>query len=55
MSQTHASSRADIDLKIKEAAAELGRPVGSIYNDVCRIRRALWHCIRKQLALEGHS
>jgi len=39
--------------KIKDAAEELGRPVGSVYDSLSRIRRKLWECITRVLKSEG--
>ena len=41
------------DAKIKDAAAEIGRPVGSVYDSLSRIRRKLWVCITRVLKEEG--
>jgi RNA polymerase sigma-70 factor (ECF subfamily) len=40
---------------ILEAAAKIGRPVGSVYDSLSRIRRALYYCIEQVLAREGCS
>jgi RNA polymerase sigma-70 factor (ECF subfamily) len=37
-----------------EVARRLGRPVGSVYDSLSRIRRALYRCIRRTLASEGY-
>jgi RNA polymerase sigma-70 factor (ECF subfamily) len=42
------------DTTIKQAAEELQRPVGSVYDSLTRIRRALMSCIQKTLAMEGN-
>ena len=41
------------DTKIKDAADEIGRPVGSVYDSLSRIRRKLWECITRVLKSEG--
>lgn len=38
---------------IKQAAESLGRPLGSVYDSLVRIRRALWTCIENALAEQG--
>jgi RNA polymerase sigma-70 factor, ECF subfamily len=38
---------------IVEVAAGMGRPVGSVYDSLSRIRRALFHCIQRTLSVEG--
>ena len=38
---------------IYEAARQIGRPVGSVYASLTRIRRALYGCIQRSLAAEG--
>jgi DNA-directed RNA polymerase specialized sigma24 family protein len=43
----------DSRVTFKTAAEELGRPVNSVYKALNRIRRALYHCIERQLAVEG--
>jgi RNA polymerase sigma-70 factor, ECF subfamily len=40
---------------IRDAASQLGRPVGSVYDSLSRIRRALHGCIKRTLASEGQS
>lgn len=40
---------------IREAAERLNRPVESVYSSLSRIRRALYECIRRSLAKEGHT
>jgi RNA polymerase sigma-70 factor (ECF subfamily) len=37
----------------KRAAEELGRPVNSVYKALNRIRRSLYDCIERTLAVEG--
>lgn len=37
---------------IREAAAELDRPLGAVYESLWRVRRALYACIRQTLARE---
>lgn len=39
-------------VSIKEAAESLGRPAGSVYDSLVRIRRSLWSCIQRTLAEE---
>jgi RNA polymerase sigma-70 factor (ECF subfamily) len=39
---------------IKQAAAQLERPVGSVYDSLSRVRRALRECVQQTLAAEGH-
>jgi RNA polymerase sigma-70 factor, ECF subfamily len=39
----------------KEAAAELGRPVNTIYKALVRIRRELFDCIQRTLRARDHS
>jgi RNA polymerase sigma-70 factor (ECF subfamily) len=41
------------DGSIKQAAQRLGRPVGSVYDSLSRIRRVLFECVRRTLAMEG--
>jgi RNA polymerase sigma-70 factor (ECF subfamily) len=41
------------DEKILDVAKRMGRPVGSVYNSLTRIRRALYACIQRTLASEG--
>jgi RNA polymerase sigma-70 factor (ECF subfamily) len=41
------------DGKIREAADRLGRPAGSVYDSLMRIRRTLMECVRRALAGEG--
>jgi RNA polymerase sigma-70 factor (ECF subfamily) len=38
---------------IRDAAEQIGRPVGSVYDSLSRIRRALFACIQRTLAGEG--
>lgn len=38
---------------IREAAQQLGRPLGAVYESLWRIRRALHACIQKTMAREG--
>jgi RNA polymerase sigma-70 factor (ECF subfamily) len=40
---------------IIDAAAKVGRPVGSVYDSLSRIRRALYSCIERTLGSEGYS
>lgn len=40
---------------ILEAATKIGRPVGSVYDSLSRIRRVLYACIERVLAREGYS
>lgn len=40
---------------ILEVAKGLGRPVGSVYDSLSRIRRALYACIQRAIASEGQS
>ena len=37
----------------KEAAEELGRPVGALYHSLARIRRWLYGCVNRKTAMEG--
>lgn len=39
----------------KTAAEELGRPINTVYKALNRIRRALYQCIERTLAVEGLS
>lgn len=39
---------------IRDAAAKVGRPVGSVYDSLSRIRRALYSCIERTLINEGY-
>jgi RNA polymerase sigma-70 factor (ECF subfamily) len=39
--------------RIREAAEQLGRPAGSVYDSLMRIRRTLLECIRHTLSSEG--
>ena len=39
--------------KIIAVAKDFGRPVGSVYDSLSRIRRALYDCIHQVLAVEG--
>ena len=39
--------------KIIAVAKDFGRPVGSVYDSLSRIRRALYDCIHRALVLEG--
>jgi len=41
------------DAKINEVARQLGRPSGTVYKALTRIRRALFACIKQTLAVEG--
>jgi len=38
----------------REIAERIGRPVGSVYDSLCRIRRDLYTCIQRKLANEGY-
>lgn len=38
---------------IRDAAVQLGRPLGAVYDSLSRIRRALYACIQRTLASEG--
>jgi RNA polymerase sigma-70 factor, ECF subfamily len=38
-----------------DVAKRIGRPVGSVYDSLSRIRRALFDCIRRSLAMEGYA
>jgi RNA polymerase sigma-70 factor, ECF subfamily len=40
---------------IGEAAKRLGRPAGTVYDSLMRIRRTLMECIRRTLASEGQA
>jgi RNA polymerase sigma-70 factor (ECF subfamily) len=40
---------------IRDAAEQVGRPVGSVYDSLSRIRRALYACITRTLVGEGQS
>jgi RNA polymerase sigma-70 factor, ECF subfamily len=40
---------------IRDAAERIGRPVGSVYDSLSRIRRALYLCIERTLAQEGFA
>jgi RNA polymerase sigma-70 factor (ECF subfamily) len=43
----------DSRMSFKTAAEELGRPVNTVYKALNRIRRALYECIERTLAVEG--
>ncbi len=43
----------DCRASFKTAAEELGRPANTVYKALNRIRRALYNCIERALALEG--
>lgn len=43
----------DSRVSFKTAAQELGRPANSVYKALNRIRRALYECIERTLAVEG--
>jgi len=45
----------DGNQSIIDAAKKVGRPVGSVYDSLSRIRRALYSCIERTLASEGFS
>jgi RNA polymerase sigma-70 factor, ECF subfamily len=45
--------RYDGNLSMQEVAKQLGRPVGSLYNNLSQIRLKLWECIRSALKEEG--
>ena len=40
---------------IRDVAGQLGRPVDSVYSSLSRIRRALYECIQRTLAMEHHA
>ncbi len=40
---------------IREAAAKMHRPAGSVYDSLARIRRALLTCIERKLNREGYA
>ena len=40
-------------ISTKEAAEQLGRPAGTVYKALTRIRRALFKCIERTLSAEG--
>jgi RNA polymerase sigma-70 factor (ECF subfamily) len=40
---------------IRDAATEIGRSAGSVYDSLSRIRRTLYHCIERVVAREGYS
>ncbi|MCG8583917.1 MAG: sigma-70 family RNA polymerase sigma factor [Pirellulales bacterium] len=40
-------------VKIKDVAEDIGRPVGSVYDSLSRIRRKLFECIQRVLKAEG--
>ena len=40
---------------IKKIAEQKGRPAGSVYNSLRRIRQSLYRCIQASLAREGHA
>ena len=42
-------------VKIKQVAATLNRPVGSVYDSLSRIRQALLKCIERTLRTEGYA
>ena len=42
-------------VKIKEAAGKLNRPIGSVYDSLSRIRKALFDCIERSLRQEGYA
>jgi len=41
--------------KFKDAARDLGRPVGALYHTLSRIRRALYECINRHLAADSRG
>ena len=45
----------DSRVSFKTAAEDLGRPVNTVYKALNRIRRALFHCIERTLAVEGNG
>ena len=42
-------------VRTRQVALELGRPEGSIYKSLTRIRRILFDCIQQTLSLERHG
>ena len=40
---------------IRDVAEQLERPVDSVYSSLSRIRRALYDCIQRSLAMEHHA
>lgn len=40
---------------IKQAAEKLGRPLGSLYDSLTRIRRTLWSCMERALLNQGDN
>jgi RNA polymerase sigma-70 factor (ECF subfamily) len=40
--------------RIRSVADRIGRPVQAVYKSLARIRRALFECIERQIASEGH-
>ena len=40
------------NITIKTAAAELGRPIGTVYKALARIRGNLYHCVTRRMASE---
>ena len=43
----------DTRVSFKTAAADLGRPVNTVYKALNRIRRALYDCIERAISVEG--
>ncbi len=39
---------------VREVALRIGRPVGSVYDSLSRIRRGLFACIQQKLASDGY-
>jgi RNA polymerase sigma-70 factor (ECF subfamily) len=42
------------DDRIRSVADQIGRPVQAVYKSLARIRRALFECIERRIASEGH-
>jgi RNA polymerase sigma-70 factor (ECF subfamily) len=40
---------------IRDVAAQIGRPVRTVYKSLARIRRLLFECIERNIAREGHA
>lgn len=43
------------DASIKQVAAELGRPLNTVYKALQRVRRWLFVCVERRVAAEGRS
>ncbi len=43
----------DRKVSAKQVAAELGRPVGTVYKALNRVRRTLFECVNKRMQAEG--